>query len=109
MAVHEFGIMQNPPLQGERYDEYEPFKYNCISVSDDYLEGIVARMNHIDSYWHTPDVAGKGIAYCGITLIPPRSTEAFVDVIKDVPGLSALKNLLERAFRENKWVIHFGL
>ena len=32
MAKHEFGIMMNTPRQSERYDEYEPWKYECISV-----------------------------------------------------------------------------
>ncbi|MBE5972711.1 MAG: hypothetical protein E7246_09380 [Lachnoclostridium sp.] len=38
MAKHEFGIMQNAPKPGERYDEYEPQKYLCISVDDNYVE-----------------------------------------------------------------------
>ena len=40
MAKHEFGIMESAPVSGKRYDEYEPKKYNCISVDDDYIEGI---------------------------------------------------------------------
>ena len=109
MAKHEFGIMQEAPEKGKRYDEYEPQKYNCISVDDIYLEDIVVNFNHIDFYWHTLDVKGKGIAYCGVTLIPPSSIKAFVNVIEDVYGLSELKELSEKAFKENKWMIHFGL
>ncbi len=109
MAKHEFGIMQNAPQQGKRYDIYEPRKYNCISVDDDHLEDIVGNFDHIDFYWHTLDVKGKGIAYCGITLIPPDSIEAFVDVIKDIPELSELKKLSKKALLENKWIIHYGL
>ena len=41
MAKHEFGIMIDAPQPGKRYDEYEPWKYACISVDDDYLEGVV--------------------------------------------------------------------
>ena len=109
MARHEFGMMQHPPQQGKRYDDYEPWEYDCISVDDEYLEGIVEKFNHIDFYWHTLDVKGKGIAYCGITLIPPRSIKAFIDVIKGISQLSELKELSERAERENNWIIHFGL
>ncbi len=109
MAKHEFGIMQTAPSQGERYDEYEPEKYNCICVDDDYLEDIVENFNHTDFYWHTPDVKGKGLAYCGVTLIPPCSIKAFTDVIKDVSALSELRELSEKALAENKWIIHFGL
>ena len=109
MARHEFGIMQDEPQQGKRYDDYEPWEYDCISVDDEYLEGIVENFNHIDFCWHTTDIRGKGIAYCGITLIPPCSVTAFVEVIKDIPELSKLKVLSEKAFAENKWIIHYGL
>lgn len=109
MPKHEFGIMQIVPKQGKRYDEYEPQKYNCISVDDDYVENIVVNLNNIDFYWHTLDVPAKGIAYTGITLIPPTSIQAFIDIIKDMFVLVELKELLEQALVENKWVIHFGL
>ena len=39
--------MQNPPEQGIRYDEYEPQKYNCISVDDDYVEIMNANLKKI--------------------------------------------------------------
>lgn len=106
MAKHEFGIMQSPPIKGVRYDEYEPEKYNCISVDDDFIEGILEALDEIDFYWHTLDVKGKGIAYCGITLIPPESLEAFIGVIKDIPEL---KQLSETALKQSKWIIHYGL
>lgn len=107
--MHEFGIMENAPKQGKRYDKYEPQKYNCISVNDDYLEEIVTNFSHIDLYWHTLDVKGKGIAYWGITLILPCSIQSFIDVIKDISALSELKELSEKAQKENRWIIHFGL
>ena len=109
MAKHEFGIMQNPPEEHKRYDEYEPEKYSCISVDDDYIEKIDANLNNIDFYWHTLDIKGKGLAYCGVTLIPPTSMESFINVIKEVNELSELKELLVKAHKENKWVIHYGL
>ena len=31
MAKHEFGIMKNEPMYEDRFDEYDPYKYNnCI-------------------------------------------------------------------------------
>ena len=51
----------------------------------------------------------KGIAYTGITLVPPTSLQAFMAAIKDIAELNVLKDLLEKALAENKWVIHFGL
>ena len=82
MAKHEFGIMMDAPQQGTRYDEYEPWKYACISVDDTYLEGVVKRLTSIDFYWHTLSVKGKGLAYCGVTLVPPCSLKAFIDVMR---------------------------
>lgn len=109
MARHEFGIMQNAPEKVRRYDEYEPQKYNCISVDDDYLEDIVSEFDDIDFYWHTLDVKAKGIAYCGVTLIPPESLQAFLNVIALIPELTSLQSLCTHALQENKWMIHFGL
>lgn len=109
LARHEFGIMQNAPKPRKRYDEYEPQKYHCISVDDDYVKKIAVNLNNIDFYWHTFDVPAKGIAYAGITLIPPTSIQAFIAVIKDITELNELKALLEKALVENKWVIHLGL
>ena len=109
MAKHEFGIMQTAPCHGKRYDTYEPHKYNCISVDDICLENIAADLNNIDFYWHTTDNEGKGLAYCGITLIPPCSVNDFIDVIKEADGLSELYELFKKALNENKWIIHFGI
>ena len=101
--------MKNPPEQGIRYDEYEPQKYNCISVDDYYLEDIVSHFNHMDSYWHTLDIKGKGLEYSGITLIPPESLREFINVIYNIDVLYELRLLSEKALKENKWIIHFGL
>ena len=99
MAKHEFGIMMGVPQPGKRYDKYEPWKYACISVDD----------ASIDFYWHTLSVEGKGLSYCGITLIPPSSLKAFIDAIADNSELSELKELLKKALDNDKWVIHYGL
>ena len=109
MAKHEFGIMQHAPQPKERYDAYEPQKYNCIAVDDDDIEKIDICLNCVDFYWHTLDVPAKGIAYTGVTLIPPASLQSFMDVIEKMTELKELKDLLEKARSENKWVIHFGL
>lgn len=109
MAKHEFGIMKNNPKPSVRYDAYEPQKYNSISVDDDYIEQIVPGLNDVEFYWHSLDMPAKGLAYCGVTLIPPASIERMIEVIKTVDALSDLTQLLQKAQSENKWVIHFGL
>ena len=109
MSHHEFGIMQTTPQNGQRFDEYVPEKYNCISVNDNYIENILEKLTDVDFYWHTTDVSGKGLAYSGITLIPPSSMQKFISVIDENLDLHQLKELLSKAYDENKWVIHFGL
>lgn len=109
MLKHEFGIMPKAPKPGKRYDKYEPQKYDCISVDDAYLQEVTDRLIAIDFYWHALSVRGRGLAYCGITLIPPDSLKVFADVVTDIPQLRELAELLKKAARESKWVIHFGI
>ena len=108
MAKNEFGIMESAPVSGKRYDEYEPKKYNCISVDDDYIEGI-DQLLIFDSFRHTIDIPMKGLNYIGITLIPPKSLDAFLTVIRDGSEYADLRKLLIDAKNRNKYVIHYGL
>mgnify|MGYP004608753367 CR=1 FL=1 len=109
MPKHEFGIMPNAPKSGKRYDSYAPEKYGCTSIDDIVIGRIAEKLQAIDFYWSTLSVEGKGLAYCGITLIPPSSIGAFLEIIGVEANLCQLKNLLESAQKEDKWVIHFGL
>ena len=109
MAKHDFGIMEIAHYKGKRYDKYEPEKYNCISVDDDYIENIQEQLCVFDSQSHTIDCETKGLEYCGITLIPPTSINLVIKVIENISELSELKNLLLTAQSKGKFVIHFGL
>lgn len=109
MAKHEFGIMEKAPISGKRYDEYEPKKYNCISVDDDYIEGIQEQLLIFDSFCHTIDIPMKGLNYIGITLIPPTSMDAFLTVIGNDSEYAELRKLLIDAKNRSKYVIHYGL
>ncbi len=48
MPKHEFGIMQRDPSEKERFDSYEPQKYNCIRVDDGFIEPIVTDLQSVD-------------------------------------------------------------
>jgi len=106
---HEFGIMEKAPLSGVRYDAYEPWKYNCIEVHDDDLMELAPQYNRIDMYWHTLDVPGKGLAYYGVTLIPPEAAGEMDAVIPKDPRFHTIKELLSAAWTEGKFIIHFGI
>lgn len=104
--VHEFGIIREDPLPGVRYDEYEPLKYGCIAVRDEIVERFDDKLSDMPCYWHTLDRPEKGLAYCGITLIPPGSLPRLaVMAEKSEP----LRELIAEAAAENRFVIHFGL
>lgn len=109
MAKHEFGVMDIAPRLGERYDTYEPQKYDCILVEDDDILPILEQLQEIDFYWHTLDVSEKGLAYYGVTLISPEASKRFLAKIDNMAVLSALKTVLEKAIAQNKFVIHFGI
>jgi len=109
MAKHEFGIMDSTPHSGEVYEDYEPDLYDCISVEDELIEGLNWKTKDVKCFWHTVDRTGKGLDYCGITLIPPESLGEILKATGEDNGLSALRELLEKAKREGKFVIHFGI
>ena len=107
--THEFGVMGDDPLPGERYDRYEPWEYNAISVHDDFIEPLMPHLNELDMFWHTLDVPGKGLAYCGITLIPPTVYPTVMEIIRPAAELQELFELVEQAAKEQRYIIHFGL
>lgn len=109
MLKHEFGIMETSPLSGQRYDKYEPKKYDCISVSDRYILPLSEKLSGISFFRHTVDVEGKGLAYWGITLISPDAAGKMLPLTESIHALEPLAKLLRRAIDENKYVIHFGI
>lgn len=111
VARHEFGIMPKEPLAKERFDTYEPQKYNCIAVDDDFIEPIMIDLQDVDCYWHTLQKPGKGFAYCGITLIPPQSMIAFLKILvsQSKKEYIPLITLINEAKENSRYIIHFGI
>ena len=108
---HEFGIMQEDPSDKERFDTYEPQKYNCIEVNDDIIEPILMDLQEVNCYWHTLQIEKGGLAYYGITLIPPKSMDVFINILslqkkEDYISLILLAN---QAKKHGKYIIHFGI
>jgi len=56
-------------------------KYTCIVVDDDFIEPIIMDLQSVDCYWHTLQREEKGLAYCGITLIPPKTMEPLIGIL----------------------------
>lgn len=110
MAKHEFGRMEHPPGP-ERYDAYEPARYHCVAVEDGLLDKALPALGELDCFWHTLSRPAKGLAYCGVTLIPPQSLPGFAAALRQTgeSGFAELIALLERAAAERNFVIHFGV
>ena len=111
MSIHEFGIMQTDPTDKELFNEYEPSKYNCIVVEDDFIEPILIELQNVDTYWNTIQNKKNGLAYYGITLIPPSSIDVLINILslKNMVEYDSLIYLLNRAKKYNKYIIHFGI
>lgn len=111
MAKHEFGIMQKEPSPEERFDTYEPQKYNCITIHDDFIEPCMIDLQGLDCYWHTLQKPGKGLAYYGITLIPPQSMDVLIRILtsQNRKELIPLITLINKAKENRKYIIHFGI
>ena len=110
MPKHEFGLMDNPPFESERFDEYIPEKYaNLISVEDSVIVQISGELNEVQMYWHTLENPQNGLAYNGITLISPESASKIQSITGRYPKLGRLTRLMEKAMTERKYIIHFGI
>ena len=118
LAKHDFGIIDSFK-ENKWYSDYEPEKYNCISVDDDLLEELIIKYNKelmaIKTYFQVTTQPGNGLDYCGVTLIPPESLKQFGDIIIKANSYcksQELQSLIEKvsnAIRENKYLIHYGI
>ena len=118
MAKHEFGIIDS--IEKNRwYSEYEPVKYNCVSVSDDLIEELITKyieeLMAIKTYFQVTTQPGVGLDYCGVTLIPPESLKQFRDIIIKADNhfkskeFQLLTEKITEAIAENKFMIHYGI
>ena len=118
MAKHEFGIIDFFE-ENKWYSDYEPEKYNCISISDDIIEELIIKFNDelmtIKTYFQVTSQPGTGLDYCGVTLIPPESLKQFKDIIIKANNhfkakeLQLLTEKITEAITGNKYLIHYGI
>ena len=107
--THTFGIMDQPPQPGWDYGDYAPENYVCAWVEDDLLNQAGEALSEIDVYWDSLDRPGKGLAWYGVTLIPPAAIFPLLAAVGGRTDFQELTKLLERAKAENKFIIHFGI
>ena len=118
MAKHEFGIIDFFK-ENKWYSDYEPEKYNCISVNDNLIEVLSikykAQLVAIKTYFQVTIQPGTGLDYYGVTIIPPESLNQFKEVIIKANSKyqsQELKLLIEKvsdAINKKKYLIHYGI
>lgn len=111
MAYHEFGIMEYSPKKYQRFDEYEPKKFELVKINDDFIEPLLQSFDGIRCYWHTLECPEINLAYCGITLIPPKSINTFIFVFSkyDKEPYNKIIELFKEAKIRGKYIIHYGI
>ena len=73
---------------------------------------------YCDALWSIPVYYGSlrrpdvGLAWYGITLIPPSSAPAFLDILANDPEKETFRDLaylMHRAAAQTKFIIHYGI
>ena len=60
MLKHQFGIMMTDPASEQIFEEYEPDKYDCIAVDDEYVQAVAEKLARVSVYWHGLDRPESG-------------------------------------------------
>lgn len=114
IPVHKFGIIDNIDYE-KNYINYQPLKYNCISVDDDIILSLYEKLSIVKTYYHSLKRPEFGFAYYGITIIPPESFSLFFEVVtssrfhKKSVELNELAEKIIQAKEEKKYMIHYGV
>lgn len=112
--THEFGVL-DATIRHSSYDEYEPERYDCVSVDGEWVDEFIDELNQMRTYSHSYDRPGFGLEECGVTLIPHESLALFYQVVKammythESEQLNQLLAKITQAQVEQKDMIHFGL
>lgn len=113
-CVAEFGIIDNFEKDKD-YSDYEPEKYQCIAINDDFINDWWNSLKLIQTYFQCYNRPALALDRWGTTLIPPKSLEPFYDIVasdkrsKTSEELIDFMIMIRKAISENKYVIHYGV
>ncbi len=114
MIKTEFGIIYDFNPEKE-YSDYEPEKYNCVSIDDEYINDWWEQLLRIPTYNMSIKQPQNALSRWGVTLIPPESLPLLLQVVESDPRiqkdgmLAALAEQIRKAMIEHKYMIHFGI
>ena len=111
MTCHNFCILEIPPKDGETFCFQDLERYaRRVDVEDDLLAEVADTWLDVPCYWNEKGKGmEKGLAYFGITLIPPASAAMIASHIQGQGEFAQLSALLQMAAQEEKYVLHFGI
>lgn len=110
MTFHEFGVMKRAPAWEEMYEKYDlSLCGETAAVEDDEVNTLWEHFGSIPCFWHSLQRPTQGLAYTGITLIPPSSAKNLLDRLPQQDQLCSLKGVLHSAWEKGCYVIHFGI
>lgn len=118
MIKAEFGMIDAFDERKD-YSGYHPERYHCLAIDDDiYVNDWWEALSCIDTL-HVYDKGSlhpqKALARWGITVIPPSSLPALLEIViadKRYHGdkrLVALADLIRQAIDQKKYMIHYGV
>lgn len=94
-------------------------EYHCVALPDEITDAWWGRLMTMQSYFHELSRPSTALAQYGVTLIPPDSLELFYCIVMNdtaeeykngcADELIVLLELIKRAQKENKFMIHFGV
>lgn len=113
MIKTEFGIIDDFQPE-QKYIAYEPEQYHCVAIDDEYIDDWWERLLMIRTYNMSLEQQQWALSRWGITLIPPESLPALLEIIAEDKriywddDLVELAALIRQAISENKYMIHYG-
>lgn len=110
-CTHEFGIIEHFSGCLKKYSKYEPEKYNCISIDDDYISSLGEKLYGIKMINPCLNEQCETLCYYGITIIPVASLCKFRTVFLNENNhiYNQMIMLINRAITEQKNIIHYGV
>lgn len=117
--IHDFVLCKELPK------DIDPRNYKSVGVNvqDQFIEENYDVFKNVKMYWNSLDKVDYGFNYYGVTIITPEVAENILQTVKiflkDNKSEQAeyfvgddwdtLKQILETAISEDKFIIHFGI
>lgn len=115
MLKHQF-VLSSDNIKNEEITLWINSSYiiNKLNIDDDFILKISKMLDNLETIWVTSNENRKihnNLNYYGITIIPNKEIEKFLEIIKETKNDKIIKELIEllENKKENELFIHFGI